>query len=246
MNKRQEKILAAVVQDYTASATPVGSNVLAEKYGFDVSPATLRNDMAELESDGFLYQPHVSAGRIPTDKGYRYFVEKIMEDRELTKGEQQKLQAELLQLKAKNARLTRTAAKLLSALSGAVAVSGLPARDEFYEFGLSALLEEAEKENLDDLCRLAQALDYIDERCDVLLGELHSDETKIFIGTENPIDEMSRYAMIVSPYHRRDGERGIIALIGPKNMRYEKNKSLIEYMKKILGSAGVVMFIIMI
>ena len=220
MNERQKKILAAIVQEYTTGAVPVGSQVLGAKYGFDVSPATLRNDMAQLENDGFLYQPHVSAGRIPTDKGYRYFVEEIMEDRDLTKGEQQKLQTELLQLKAKNARLTRTAAKLLSVLSGTVAVSGLPSRDEFYEFGLSALLEEAEEENLDDLCRLAQALDYIDERCDTLLGELRSDETKIFIGTENPIDDMNRYSMIVSPYHRRDGGRGIIALLPPKKITH--------------------------
>ena len=70
--------------------------------------------MMALEEGGFLYQPHISAGRIPTDKGYRYFVEEVMKDKELTKDEQQKLQREFLKLKAQNTRLTHTTAKLLS------------------------------------------------------------------------------------------------------------------------------------
>ncbi|HOX10891.1 MAG TPA: hypothetical protein PK333_02785, partial [Candidatus Moranbacteria bacterium] len=94
MNTRQEKILSTVIEEYTKTAVPVGSQILANKYHFKVSPATLRNDMMALEKEGFLYQPHVSAGRIPTDKGYRYFVEEIMKDKELSKDEQHKLQRE--------------------------------------------------------------------------------------------------------------------------------------------------------
>jgi len=74
LNKRQLKILSAVVEEYTKTALPVGSSVLSREYDFEVSSATLRNDMVKLEKKGFLYQPHTSAGRIPTDTGYRYFV----------------------------------------------------------------------------------------------------------------------------------------------------------------------------
>ena len=70
MNTRQQKILASVIEEYTNSAVPVGSKILVEKYGFEVSSATMRNDMASLEEEGFLHQPHISSGRIPTDKGY--------------------------------------------------------------------------------------------------------------------------------------------------------------------------------
>lgn len=84
MEERQEKILAAVVEEYTATAVAVGSKILSDKYFQDLSSATIRNDMAELEKVGFLYQPHTSAGRIPTDKGYRYFVEEIMAEQELS------------------------------------------------------------------------------------------------------------------------------------------------------------------
>src|SRR5665647_120268 len=123
MNPRQEKILATVIEEYTQTAIPVGSQVLATKYKFKVSTATIRNDMTALEEDGYLYQPHISAGRIPTDKGYRYFVEEMMKDKVLSKDEQHKLQREFLKLKAQNTRLTKTSAKLLSHLSGNLAIS---------------------------------------------------------------------------------------------------------------------------
>jgi len=238
MNDRQEKILAAVIKEYTNTAIPAGSKVLAEKYNLEISPATIRNDMSALEKDGYLYQPHISAGRIPTDKGYRYFVEEVMKDRELTKREQIKLKEELLKLKAKNTRLSRTTAKLLSALSGNLAISGALDKDDFCNFGMSELMEEPEFQELDEVCRLAEILDYIDEKFDQIIDEVKEGETKIFIGRENPVNEMSGCSMVVSPYKLKSGEKGILALIGPKRMRYAKNKSLIEYVKKILGGAA--------
>lgn len=240
MNNRQEKILAAVIEEYTKSAIPIGSQILGEKYGFDVSPATIRNDMMSLEKEGYLHQPHVSAGRIPTDKGYRYFVEEIMPEKELSLKEQQDLQREFLKLKAQNTRLTRTTAKLLGHLSGNLAVSGIIDKDEFSDFGIRELMDQPEFRELDEMCRLAEVLDYVDEKFDSLLADLDDDETKIFIGSENPIEEISGCSMVVSPYRTKSGEKGILALIGPKRMQYAKNKSLIEYVKKMLGGTMVI------
>ncbi|MDI6778386.1 MAG: hypothetical protein QMD77_04295 [Patescibacteria group bacterium] len=240
LTDRQKNLLSVVVKEYTDTAMPVGSKHIAGKYGFELSSATIRAEMNELEDTGYLFQPHTSAGRIPTDKGYRYFVEKIMPDRDLSKSEQKKLQAELLKLKAKNTRLERTAAKLLSGLSGNLAISGVIGKDEFYDFGMRELLDEPEFREMDDLCRLAETLDYIDERVDQLVGKLKDNEVKIFIGKENPIKGISNMSMMVSPYRTKSGEKGILALIGPKRMRYAKNKSLIQYMKKLLGGAAVI------
>lgn len=245
MNERQSKILVAVIEEFTKTGLPVGSNVLVKKYRFDVSPATLRNDMSHLEKLGYLHQPHTSAGRIPTDVGYKYFVEEVMPDRELTKKEQKALQKELLQLRAQNNRLTRTTAKLLSTLSGYVAVSGVPGKDDFSEFGLRSLLQDVDAERLDEICALAESLDYIDERCDELMLELSDGETKIFIGAENPLSKTESYSMVVSQYEQ-DGEKGIVALIGPKNMEYDKNKSLINYVKKVLGGMSVIVLIVIV
>ncbi|MFC1645058.1 HrcA family transcriptional regulator [Patescibacteria group bacterium] len=243
MNERQEKILSAVIEEYTNSAIPVGSKILSQKYNLEASSATIRSNMVALENDGYLYQPHISAGRIPTDKGYRYFVESLMEDRELEKREQIELQEELLKLRAQNVRLSRTSAKLLSGISKSLAISGVLGEQEFHDFGMKELLNEPEFRELDEVCRLAEALDYVDEMFEKIISEMETGETKIFIGNENPIDKISNCSMIVSPYELGNGEKGVLALIGPKRMEYAKNKSLIEYVKKILGTSAFLIII---
>ncbi len=247
MNERQQTILSAVVELYTKSALPVGSEALLSRAKLSVSSATVRSDMATLETEGYLYQPHVSSGRIPTDKGYRFYIEHGMKEESLSKEEEARLKKELLVLEARNARLARTTAKLLSAFSGSLAVSGIVSRDEFYDFGMKELMGEPEFQELDEVCRLVEALDSIDESIDTLLSKMKDGEVKIFVGAENPIKEISNCSMMVSPYQNAEGERGVLAIIGPKRMKYAKNKSLLEYMKRMLGgSMGVVaMFVVL-
>ncbi len=243
MNERQKHILAAIVEEYSKTAVPVGSQLLIERYGFDVSSATLRNDMLALENAGFLYQPHTSAGRIPTDEGYRFFVEEIMPDETLSLSEQKSMQKELLTLRAKHTRLGRSTAKLLSVLSGNLAVAGLGDNDGLYDFGMKELLENPEFRELDELCRLVEALDSLDDKFDAILEGLGQDETRIYIGKENPIVEISNCSMMVAPYETGEG-RGILAIIGPKRMQYAKNKSLIDHMRKLLSASLVLIILI--
>jgi len=160
-----------------------------------------------------------------------------MAERELTKEQQTALQKELLQLRAQNTRLMRTTAKLISTVSGYAAVIVNAKTGETSEFGLTNLLKDVDKENIDDLCKVAETLDYIDEQCDDLMKDLSDGETQIYIGNDNPITQTKNYSMVVSKYQAGDDE-GIVALIGPKNMKYDKNKSLIDYVKKLLGGAG--------
>ena len=88
LTPRQQTLLAFVVREYVESAKPVGSKALAEKYGLDYSPATIRAELARLEELGYLTHPHTSAGRVPTDSGYRYFVQRLMGEVELPINEQ--------------------------------------------------------------------------------------------------------------------------------------------------------------
>jgi len=242
INARQQEILAAIIEEYTDSAVPVGSKILVEKYGFDLSPATIRNDMVTLEKDGFLYQPHISAGRIPTDKGYKYFVEEIMGDAELSLADQKKLQAELLKLKAQHQRLSRTTAKLLSGMSGNLAISTM--EKEFSDFGIRELLEKPEFQEVDEFCKIVEALDYIDENVDFILKNVKEGETKIFIGKDNPIKGINNCSMVVSPYTTKSGDKGVLAIIGPKRMKYAENKSLLNYVRKLLSASVVIVLVI--
>ena len=164
-----------------------------------------------------------------------------MGDEPLTREEQLSLKQELLMRRAREARMSRTVAKLLSHFSGSFAVSGTPdSEGGMYDFGMKELLNNPEFHELDEVCRLVEVLDSIDEKFELLVGTIKDNETKIFIGAENPIAEMpADCAMLVSPYRDQSGERGMLAIIGPKRMSYAKNKSLLEYVKKLLSASAV-------
>ncbi len=236
MTDRQEIILGAIVREYVESATPVSSALLAEKYDFELSPATIRAEMLSLEEKGYLFQPHTSAGRIPTDAGFRYFVDELMEERVLGLREQKALQAEVLKLKAQNRMLARQTAKLLSLMSDNLALSGLIDSKDFYKSGTQKLLSKPEFNNLDSVCKLAEVLDYLDENVEDLWKRVgRGERVAIFIGSESPIGGAGECSMVVSRYDLPSGEEGMLAIIGPKRMEYSRNVSLIDYFKRLLS-----------
>src|ERR671934_1100217 len=115
LTPRRERILRHVVQEYVTVAQPVPSDLIARKYEADLSPATVRNELAALEEAGLIAQPHTSAGRVPTDRGYRYFVELLMqEDRELSPTERRMLRQQFNQLAAAGTDSTHLGAALLA------------------------------------------------------------------------------------------------------------------------------------
>jgi len=114
LTTRQETILALVIKEYISTAQPVGSKVLAERLGLSISPATIRNEMAFLEQYGYLTHPHTSAGRMPTEKGYRYFVERLMEESELSPAEQRMILHQFHQARLDLDQWARLAAAVLA------------------------------------------------------------------------------------------------------------------------------------
>ncbi|PZR53660.1 heat-inducible transcriptional repressor HrcA [Xylanimonas oleitrophica] len=123
--ERRLEVLRAIVEDYVATREPVGSRVLTERHGLGVSPATIRNDMAALEEAGYIAQPHTSAGRIPTDKGYRLFVDRLAEVRPLSTPQKRAIETFLSEAVDLDDVLTR-AGRLIAQLTGQVAVVQYP------------------------------------------------------------------------------------------------------------------------
>ena len=126
LTERQEKILALVVQEFTNRPEPIGSKYLAEHFITTVSSATIRNDMATLEDLGFVAAPHTSAGRVPTEAGYRYFVRRLLNERELPEAEQQRIAEEFTQVSGDMAAWLRLAASSLARTSRSAAVVTAP------------------------------------------------------------------------------------------------------------------------
>ncbi|MFQ5881940.1 MAG: heat-inducible transcriptional repressor HrcA [Candidatus Methylomirabilales bacterium] len=130
LTERQREVLRAIIQDYISSAEPVGSRSVARRYGFRLSPATIRNIMADLADLGYLAQPHTSAGRVPTDLGYRFYVDSLMDRRPLTRAEEGVIEKRFRPVRGELEELMREATKLLSGLSRSVGVVLAPRMDQ--------------------------------------------------------------------------------------------------------------------
>jgi heat-inducible transcriptional repressor len=126
MDDRKSKILQAIIEDYVATAEPIGSRTIARKFSLGVSPATIRNEMSDLEELGYLEQPHASAGRVPSDRGYRYYVDCLMESREVTSGEDEIIRRTFERKAREVDTLVRETARLLSETTNLTAVVSGP------------------------------------------------------------------------------------------------------------------------
>lgn len=148
LRDRQKLILELVIREYIAEATPVGSRTLSENYDLQVSPATVRNEMARLEELGYLTHPHTSAGRVPTDRGYRYFVEQLMGKVELPLAERRTIRHQFHQIGREMEQWMKLAAAVLAhAARSAAVVTALRTTDSRFKHvelihvhGLTALL----------------------------------------------------------------------------------------------------------
>lgn len=122
LNERKIMVLHAIVDDYIRSAEPVGSRTIARRYNLGVSPATIRNEMADLEETGYIIQPHISAGRIPSDKGYRFYVDVLMEPSVIPEEQRSAIQRRMVARKHETELLVQEVSRLLSVLTNYVAV----------------------------------------------------------------------------------------------------------------------------
>ncbi len=126
MDKRKRLILHAIIQDYISSAEPIGSRTLVKRHQIDLSPATIRNEMADLEEMGYLQQPHTSAGRIPSPKGYRYYVNSILEDSSLTPQDLSRVEELISAAGISLSKNPRQLARLLAAVTSYISLIAEP------------------------------------------------------------------------------------------------------------------------
>lgn len=126
LTRRQENILAYVIHEYVETAKPIGSRLLASKYGLDISTATIRKEFAQLEELGYLTHPHTSAGRVPTDRGYSYFVQRLMGDADLPLNEQRTIAHQFHQSRLDLNQWLQLAATVLARSTNIMRPDGVP------------------------------------------------------------------------------------------------------------------------
>lgn len=226
MTPRQEHILAAIVEAYAKIAEPVSSLVLSSY--FDSSPATIRAEMAALETMGYITHPHTSAGRIPTDKGYRHYVNT------LNPAETDSRVNRAIARRVKSAGATnqaiRTAADSLAEVTHNVALATLPER--LYFTGLASLF--GQPEFLSQTAAAFEAARLIDSLEEWLAEAAPKEPLSVFIGHENPIGKSSNMSLIVARFSSPYSDNSYIGVVGPTRQSYGQVVGLVDYARQIL------------
>lgn len=224
LKDRQKSILEAVIQEHIKTARPVASGDITGRLLASVSPATIRSEMLQLDELGFLEQPHTSAGRIPTDLGYRFFVDNLAEDSELDVAERHLLD-QAFRFAAED-EFVREFSRVLSRLSETFTAVGTFEENIFYESGFSEILDEPEFHDQEYTKSFGHFVDYLDEEIKNSISELT--EGQIFIGQENPVKSARNYSMIFSTWTHPRGFHGYFTLVGPKRTKYHRHKAILR------------------
>lgn len=224
MTDRQAKILATIIEQYAEVAAPVGSVMLAKI--FNVSSATIRNEMVELERAGYIKQPHTSAGRIPTDKGYRFYVNNIREDQQLP------TQQAVRNSKAIATRVSGSGEPVLAIKSAVDSLVQLTHNlgiatigNQLYVAGYSNLFGQPEFLDPIQSREVARLLDNLEP----WLREVSPNEAlNVYIGTENPIGRSADVSLIISKYRSPYSDHSYIGVLGPTRQSYRSVMGLVE------------------
>lgn len=229
LKERQKSILDAVIQEYIETAFPVASERIVDKFRMPYSSATVRNELLVLDEAGFLEQPHISAGRIPTDKGYRFNIEDLEAKDDMLHEAERELLSRLFRIH-NEVEFLKQVARALSEISQSFIVAGFHEEGIFYKAGISEVFREPEFEDRTVLKEFSELADFIDEGIKKMFTPHDFKKPRAFIGKENPIKEARNYGMVVSLVITPKKRETVVAILGPKRMDYRKNLSLFEYL----------------
>jgi len=228
MTPRQIQILAAIVELYASTAEPVGSSALAE--AFEASSATIRADMAELERQGFIMQPHISAGRVPTDKGYRAYVNALGTHEPDNRHEL--AMARHVRSAGEADRAIKNAVESLANVThnlGLATIGG-----NLYMSGMASLFQQPEFVGGSKAYEVARLLDSLEEW---LAEAAPNDPISVYIGRENPIGRASGATLIISRFQSPYSHRSYIGVLGPTRQNYGPVIGFVEYTGRLLEEA---------
>jgi transcriptional regulator of heat shock response len=227
-NKRREEILEMIIDRYIESAEPVGSRAISRKLG--LSSATIRNVMSDLEDEGYITHPHTSAGRIPTDKGYRYYITALMHRKGLNERAVKMVEAQYHQKVRNLGDVLEKTSHLISSLTNYVGVTMMPGVEKLYLDGASHLMEQPEFQDISKLHNLFKCLEDRVSILKILCDSPDDDRLTIHIGKENQSRGLSECSIVTRGYKIKGKVSGKLGVIGPKRMVYERVIPMVEYL----------------
>lgn len=225
ISSRQEYILITLIKEYIKTAQPISSGFLVEKYKLDISPATARNEMAELEDRGYIYQPHTSAGRVPTSKAYDYYVKNYVINQEVKKSSF----GSLNEVFSQSEEGFKKTAKSMAEISKNAVFWAFHKNDLYYT-GISNLFLQPEFRSSEIVFDVSIIIDRMEEIIAEIFDDLSFGEN-IFIGENNPFGSFLSTTLL--KYNNKK-QSSIVGILGPLRSDYEKNLGLIRFLKNKL------------
>jgi transcriptional regulator of heat shock response len=224
MEQRLEKVLTLLIEDYIHTADPVSSQALVRNHKLDVSSATIRNWFAVLDEEGLLIQPHTSAGRIPSDLAYRWYVERLGKSK-ISQSEQSFIQSAVSGVDDHSARI-KSAAKACVELTKNAALVGTSSSDTYYT-GLTELFSQPEFQDWSRVISMSTVLDQLDSQ----LNSLRKKDFKtpeVMIGEQCPFGNACGAILVTIP------NDSLIVMLGPIRMDYKKARNVLNYVSENL------------
>ncbi len=242
-SERKKQVLAAAVSAYIKTGDPVSSQELCDLFG--LSSATIRNILNELERDGYLYQPHISAGRLPTDRGYRYYVDFIMRQMEISDEKKVNIKTKYVGKYSKGLVsfediLEKTSEVIAELTHYTSIVSFSPWSDKIFYTGLSNIIQDPEIRDSKKLFFIIKLLEEKRKLLDLLnqnFEETNANGLKVYIGKELDcpfVDETC--SLIVTSFGKGKKESGKIAVLGPRRMSYDDIVATLNYVSQTLDN----------
>ena len=231
---RRLEILRAIVEEYVQTQEPVGSKAIADKTALGVSPATIRNEMAILEEEGLITHPHTSAGRIPTDRGYRVFVDKLATVKPMSAPERRAIESFLSGAHDLEDIVTRTA-KLLADVTKQVAVVKYPTIGSIGGREKMAVSGTAHLARSGDNSSLTPILEALEEQVVMLRLLNEAQETvQVRIGHEQSETNLRTTSLVTGEYGS-ESAHGAIGILGPTRMDYANSIAAVAAVARYVG-----------
>jgi len=220
--KRQDQILDLIIQVYVEDGKPVSSEALKERFGLSFSSATLRNIMSELEHLGYLSHLHTSSGRVPTQEGFRYYINFLMQEQKKTKQQDASLFVDKSMGYIKELDdLLEQASRTLSNLTHYAGFSFLSdQRDRLFFWGTHFILQEPEFEDIDILRNIFTTFEQRMSLFRDFLEKNLSEDIKVFIGDEIGLEQIRNCSLVLSSLQATKDQRAFLGILGPIRMNY--------------------------
>lgn len=234
ISQRQIDILRSIIKEFSETGEPVGSEILEKKYKLGVSPATIRNEMVVLAKKGYIKKGHFSSGRIPSAKGFRFYINKLMKEKELSTADEVAYKNSVWDDRSERHKLLSQATRVLAHRTGLISVAATDSGD-IYHAGLSNVLNIHEFIDRDIERYLFERLEEV-QYWERILTRLQGFDGDIYylLGDDDVSDPMYESCASVFAEFETDKTKGIIGVVGPKRMRYDIIAPQIKYFSTLL------------